>query len=440
MISNDWMNGEGPVADRLADELADAIASGRLLPGSELPSQRALADSAGTSRTTVASAVEMLSRRGWVEPRDRARFVARLPQAHQQRLDPQHSPFDATRERAQVAAPASELSDAYRRAQNHLHMHLQGDGLPSGGLLQLRTLIAERFESNGLPTSPDQVTVSNGATGAMASMLDATRGTVLVEDPTYHGALQQIHHRRRRIASWQRSDVWDTSSLDHLVTTRRPGLLYAVPDFHNPTGHLASNDERSALAQHASRTTIVVDETLRDIHLDAGRPMPAHAASFHPDIVTIGGLSKSVWSGLRIGWTRHARTRDHALRGARDVYPVPIIDQLVAIELWPHLDEVIDARRTILRQQRDVMIKALAAAGLPTPPPPGGLVCWVDLGLPTAKSVAAAMNTAGHSIAPGQRFSRSGSYRNHVRLPFTRSTTDIAKTVSTLAHHLTLQG
>ncbi|MCH9651173.1 MAG: PLP-dependent aminotransferase family protein [Deltaproteobacteria bacterium] len=421
MLNKNWSHRQGAVADRLAAELIDAIVSGRLLPGTLLPSQRSLAKSAGTSRTTVAAALDDLSRRRWIEPRRNARCVARLPDAGHQGLSPVHALSDSPRERARVAAPAAELSAAYTRAHRRLHQHLHGDGRVRGGLVELRKLVAERYSESGLATTAQQVTITNGAMGAWVATLDATKGTVLVEDPTYHGALEHLRRRRRRLVGWQRSSPWDLDALATLVKTHRPRLVYAVPDFHNPTGQLASDEERASLAAFGSRTMIVVDETLRDLQLDPNGTLPGHVARFHPNIVTIGGLSKTVWSGLRLGWLRRPDSPNDSLDAALDAHPVPIIEQLIAIELWPHLNRLIEARCQLLRRQRDVMIAALSGVGFHAEAPVGGLVCWVDLGHPIAESVAFRMNAEGHSIAPGQRFSPSGSYRTHVRLPFTTS-------------------
>ncbi|MDA8021228.1 MAG: PLP-dependent aminotransferase family protein [Thermoanaerobaculia bacterium] len=419
------------MTDRLAAELIDAIRSGRLLPGALFPSQRSLAESAGTSRSTVAAALDDLSRRGWAESRRKARFVARLPDASRQGLHPAHALSDSPRERARVAAPAAELSAAYLRAHSRLPEHLQSDGRVRGGLVELRQLIADRYSASGLPTSAEQVVITTGAMGAFAAILEATRGTVVVEDPTYHGALEHLRRRRRRVVAWQRDSNWDLDALASLVSANSPALVYAVPDFHNPTGHLADENERALLASFASGTMIVVDETLRELHLDPAEPLPSHTASHHPVVVTISGLSKTVWSGLRLGWIRYPDNPNDHLDAALDIHPAPIMEQLVAIELWPHLDRITEERCQLLRHQRDVMIAALTDAGFHAEAPRGGLVCWVDLGR-SADSVAASLNSEDRSIAPGMRFSTSGSYRNHVRLPFTGTVEEIGKTVEAL--------
>jgi len=413
--------------------MVDAIVSGRILPGTILPSQRALAASAGTSRSTVAAALSELSRLGWVEPRRQARFVARLPDASRQPLSPRPATSHASPERARIAAPAAELNEAVARAHSRLHEHLSGDGRTHGGLGELRQLVADRYTAGGLPTQAEQVAITNGAMGAFDLTLASTRGPVAVEDPTYHGALELLRRRQRRTLAWHSDSDWNFDDLDALFQNQRPAMLYAVADFHNPTGRTANGQQRAQLAEFADRSMIVIDETLRDLNLEPGTTTPPHTASYHPAIVTIGGLSKTIWSGLRIGWLRFPDVGHDLLETMVDLQPVPIFEQLVAIELWDQLGDVTAARRRRLRQQRDAMSEALTRVGISHQPPQGGLVYWVDLGQPVADAVATALNASGHASAPGTRFSSTGSYLTHIRLPFTADVDEIDRAVAHLS-------
>ena len=58
-----------PLYRQLYDALRDAILSGRLRPGSRLPSTRALADDLGASRNTVLAAFGQLLAEGYLEGR-----------------------------------------------------------------------------------------------------------------------------------------------------------------------------------------------------------------------------------------------------------------------------------------------------------------------------------------------------------------------------------
>ena len=432
MIGSEWVDRPGPMSDRFAAELVDAILCGRFLPGMKLPAQRELAKMAGTSRATVAAALEDLAVQGWVETRSNARSIARLPDADRQFLSPTQTTSNPSPERARIAAPAAELSRATDRARSKLPEYLSGDGRVQHGLPALRELISARYTHAGLQTVPEQIIVTNGAMGAFAMAMDVTRGRVLVEDPTYHGALEALRRRRRRTVGWRRGTDWDFDELGFVVRSHQPALAYVIADFHNPTGSDLDGTQRQQLATIADSTMLVVDETLRALRLEFDQSPPAHVATFNPQVVTIGGLSKTVWSGLRIGWLRLPDAGHDLLSNIADTESVPILDQLVAVELWEDLDKIIVSRCKILRQQRDELLESLAQIGLAATSPAGGLVCWVDLGSPVAVAVSESLNAAGYSSAPGTRFSPSGSFRNQIRIPFTADADEIQQLVGEL--------
>ena len=60
------VNGSTPLYEQLCQSLRESIASGRLAPGSRLPSSRALARELCVSRNTVVNAYEQLALEGFV--------------------------------------------------------------------------------------------------------------------------------------------------------------------------------------------------------------------------------------------------------------------------------------------------------------------------------------------------------------------------------------
>ena len=63
------------------------------------------------------------------------------------------------------------------------------------GVDALRQAIAERYCERGLPTEPDEILVTTGALHAISLILTTyvqPGDRVLVEQPTYHGALSSI--------------------------------------------------------------------------------------------------------------------------------------------------------------------------------------------------------------------------------------------------------
>src|SRR5690606_13215326 len=79
-------------------------------------------------------------------------------------------------------------------------------------------------------------------------------------------------------------------------------------------------------------------------------------------VLTVGGMTKPYWGGIRVGWIRAAApiiARLAALRVAVDMAG-PVLDQLVALRLLDRADQLLPARRAQLAHRRDVLVRALA--------------------------------------------------------------------------------
>src|SRR6185436_16736389 len=90
---------------------------------------------------------------------------------------------------------AAAVLDAYADATRQVAPYLHDTGIELTGVPALREAVAERYCARGLPTEPDEVMVTTGALHALVLILAtyAQPGDrVLVEQPTYHGALSAV--------------------------------------------------------------------------------------------------------------------------------------------------------------------------------------------------------------------------------------------------------
>ena len=93
---------------------------------------------------------------------------------------------------------------------------------------------------------------------------------VLVEQPTYHGALAAMANRGiRPVPVALAPDGWEIDAVEAAIRQLTPNLAYLIPDNHNPTGMTMPVADRKRLAQIISenRTRTIVDETLSLIHI-----------------------------------------------------------------------------------------------------------------------------------------------------------------------------
>ncbi|GAB3340772.1 hypothetical protein GCM10027452_13450 [Micromonospora halotolerans] len=306
--------------------------------------------------------------------------------------------------------------------------------------------MARGYTERGLPTSPEQIMVTSGTQHALDLVLRlalSPGGGVLVESPTYPNALAALAARRARITTHGLAadgDGWDADLLLGSIRQTRPRLAYVIPEFHNPTGHLMATDLRERLvgAAHAAGTDLVVDESFVDLPLD-GTPLPPPVATFdrHSRVISIGGMSKPYWGGLRIGWVRASAPQVQRLAAARVGVDMasPVLDQLVAVHLLAQGPGIVADRRVQLAAQRDALVKAMADR-LPdwrVTVPRGGVTLWVELDGPISSALARAAEEVGVRLAPGPRFGLDGTLERFLRLPFTLPAADLVEAVGRLA-------
>ena len=432
----------------LAGAIRGLLTDSRLPLGVRLPAERELAEALGVSRTTVTAAYRSLRETGHLTSRRGAGSWTTLPNGHRVATSGLWTPGDEVDMIdlgvAASAAPV-ELVPAARAAADDLPRYLGSAGYHPSGLMDLREAVAAGYTARGVATSAEQILITSGTQQALDLVLRLSvpaGAPVLVESPTYPNALAALAARRARISTHglDTATGWDGELLLGALRQTRPRLAYVIAEFQNPTGHLMSADlrERMVATAHATGTELVVDESWVDLPLD-GTPVPPPVAVFdrHSRVVSIGGMSKAYWGGLRIGWVRASAPlvqRLAAIRVGVDMAS-PVLEQLVAVRLLRQSTEIVAARRAQLRFRRDALVGVLREM-LPEWRffvPSGGATLWAELDGPISSALSRAAEDVGVRLAPGPRFGLDGTLERFIRLPFTLPADDLVEAIRRIA-------
>lgn len=437
----------GPVYAALADAVTALVLDGRVATETRLPSERELATALQVSRATVTAAYDALRAEGFLTSRTGSGSYVAVPAAARPRHTLARWSTGAggadvvDLSVAALPAPEGALAPAIAAAAEALGAHAGGDGYDPAGLDVLREAVAARFTARGVPTVADQILVTNGALHGLDLLLRLLVGPgdrVLTELPTYPGVLDAARANGARIVPVPMAAAggWQVDQLEATLRQTAPRLAYLTPDFHNPTGALVGDAERRAVLREARRTgtTVIVDESFVDLGFTApATPMAALDGS----VVTVGSLSKPVWGGLRIGWLRATPDLVHRLAALRASIDLggPVLDQLVAAQLFGNLDAIAADRVAELLPRRDALLAALARE-LPTwrsPVPQGGLSLWVELDAPLSTPLTMLAGQAGVVVVPGSRFGVDGTLERFLRLPYSLPADRLDEAVRRLA-------
>jgi DNA-binding transcriptional MocR family regulator len=433
----------GPAYQGLADAIRLLIVDGRLPVGARLPSERALADALRVSRTTVTAAFAELRDDGYLNARRGARSTTALPVTPAAHAEP--APPTVSLAAAALSAPAAAVAEALTEATRDVTPYLHQVGHELVGVPALRQAIAERYCQRGLPTEPDEVLVTTGALHAIGLILTTyiqPGDRVLVEQPTYHGALSSITTAGARpVPVAMTEQGWELDALHAAINQLAPNLAYLIPDNQNPTGLTMPSTDRKHLARiiAETRTRTVIDETILDMWLDEDMPAPvaAEMASRRDLVLTVGSMSKSFWGGLRVGWIRAERSTIATIAALRPSIDMgtPVLEQFAAARLLARRDEVLPERREILRARR-ATLQTLLARHLPDwepTPGVGGMSLWVRLPAPMSTALSAAASRLGLDLPAGPRFGVDGTLERFVRVPYALPEEQLTEAIELLA-------
>jgi DNA-binding transcriptional MocR family regulator len=427
-----WSSGRGPLYVLLAARLRQLIDDGDLPPGALLPPDRALAGALAVGRTTVVAAYDLLRAEGRITRRQGSGTrVAGLPSGEpvddgavqDGPVDPIF--LDSLEARdddvllAVCAAPGEpppQVADAFRTIAPELGRITDDIGYYPYGHPALRAALADRYAARGVPTTPEQIIVTNGgqqALSLLARALLSPGDQVVVEAPTYPGALEVF----REQGAVLRGLPVGLDGLETAMRERRPALAYVIPTYQNPTGAVMSALARQRVA--TAGIGVIEDEVPADLGFPgAERPVPM--AAYGDSVISMGSLSKSVWGGLRIGWIRATPPLINRLARLRAVHDLGgnVPTQLAAIHLLPLLDgpelpHVLKARHDHLYHQ---LVEALPTWEVPTVE--GGQCLWVRL--PHGDGVSFAQTALRHGLAvlPGTGLDITGAGAPFIRLHF----------------------
>jgi DNA-binding transcriptional MocR family regulator len=456
-----WSSGRGSLQQKLARALMDAIRQGLMNPGLRLPSERALAEALKISRTTVATAYDALRELGWLDSRSGSgtRVSARSSAVTMARSASQaaalatspllglldNQPDDDIVDFALgTPAPLTDLPAELFTLPGDEHGALLRDrAYHPFGLVSLRRAIADEYSKIGLRTDQEEVLVTNGAQHALAlcAMSYVQRGdTVLIEDPTYFGALDACRAVGARIATLPvEAGGVSPSAIRDRMTATAARLIYLTPTFQNPTGAVMPVSARRETARIVSELGVPVidDRTMADLILEGSPPPPLAASAADAPILSIGSLSKLVWHGLRVGWIRAPEPVIQRLARLKSAMELgsPLLTQAIAARLVGALDEARALRKRQLKPRRDLLV-ALLQERLPEwtfRVPPGGLFLWVRLPRGDARQFAQLGLRHGVVTLPGSTLSADEAHTRFLRLPFLAEPETLRKGVGRLS-------
>lgn len=384
-----------PVYKQIIDYISKKISTGDWTVGSRLPSQRQLAKQFEVNRSTIVTAMEELSSYGILEsdfgkgtcvasntwslmmtdsPPDWGSYIqsgsfeARDPinqECHHREFDPNVISLGTGQ-----LSPELFPTELMKRALNHVSKHMDALTYPEPlGLLPLRRAISKRLLNRGIDAPPSCILVTSGAIQALQliclTMLKPG-SSVYTGDPSFLKSLQLFHSAGMKLTGLPMDQegivYWQ---IEPESIQKKEALLYAVPDFHNPTGTVMSPERRKALFRFCQQNhlPIIEDSSYSELWFDENPPAPLKSMDKSGMVLYIGTASKALAPGLRTGWIVGPESVIHRLADMKMQmdYGSSSLSQLALAELYsdPAYGDYMDELRGKLKKRRDLVVHAL---------------------------------------------------------------------------------
>jgi GntR family transcriptional regulator/MocR family aminotransferase len=415
----------------LESALREAVQTGRLPPGTRLPSSRALAADLGIARNSVAEAYGQLVAEGWLTAQQGSgtRVAAAAgpgpapapAAAARSHRGPPRARYDLRPGSPDLSAfPRSGWLSAARKALPAAPSRALGYGDPRG-LPELRTVLAGYLaRARGVRASPDRVVVCAGFSQGLALLCQVLSGTgaarMAVEEYGQPGPVATIAASGLTPAMLS---VDDGGAVLDPVPDAEAVLLTPAHQF--PLGPVLSPRRRAEAARWAASTggLIIEDDYDGEFRYDR-QPVGALQALAPEHVVYAGTASKTLAPGLRLGWLVLPARLVDAVTDAKAMADAQTssLEQLTLAEFITSgaYDRHVRRARLDYRRRRDRLIDALArhAPDVHLTGAAAGLHAVVEL--PRGQSER---QVVAHAAARGVAIEGLGDYalRDHTRGP-----------------------
>lgn len=440
---------------QVIEVIVNMVENDVLKPGDKVPSLRKMSEDQSVSISTVMQAYMELEASGMLEVKPQSGFYVsggKIVQSEQiTRTTPSIQPTKVTK---------SEHVQSVLHAMTDPEIIPLGCAIPSADLLPHKELvnimkkvlnmescanleygdtqgskffrqqIAYYMNMNGNSVHSNNIIATNGASEGMSMALRALTSPgdlIVMESPSYFGFMHLLETSKvfaMELPTCPEEGI-DVADLFNAVKRYGVKAFLTQPNFGNPLGHTYPEEVKKEVVEICSRfnVPIIEDDINGDFTFSGKRGSNLKKYDKDGSVIHISSFSKTISSGLRVGWIEGGRYFDAILRqkiagslATNEVAQLALGHYLASGKYPRHLRKL---NYSIKNQVRSYSMKILKyfPKGTKVSEPAGGFVLWVELPerVDTNQVFARAMEEK-ISFTPGGIFSSQEKYNNCMRI------------------------
>ncbi len=410
---------------QLCDQIIGFIKSGKLPPSTKLPGSRKLADDLCIHRKTVVAAYDELMAQGWIEtlPAKGTFVTSTLPIIDPKGFDEHISKSKKHSESGfsfihrpnliygsenfsdihllkiddgspdHRLAPIDDIAKIYRNISKKKHYkELLAYSSTYGNEDLRKALVTYLNQTRGLNITVDQILITRGSQMGIylaSQLLFTEKHRIIVGNTNYLTANNTFKNAGGITEQVPVDDQGiDTNAIAACCKTKKIKAVYVTSHHHHPTTVTLSAKRRMHLLQLAQQHhfAIIEDDYDYDFHYNNAPILPLASNDYHGNVIYIGGFTKIITPGIRIGYMvapkdfieEAARLRRIIDRQGDAILEQVLAQMIITGDVQRHCNKVL----RIYKKRRDLfcfLLKEKLSNYFDFEIPNGGMAVWVKL-------------------------------------------------------------
>lgn len=177
------------------------------------------------------------------------------------------------------------------------------------GNQDLRQLIANRYQLQGIGCNANDIVITSGALEALNLSLQALTQPgdfILLQQTIFYGAWQAAERLGLQVITIPEHPQFgfDLDSFEQALKQYPIKVCWLMLNAHNPIGFTVSSEIKQRIAEllYEYQVYLIEDDVYQELNYGSAKPLPVKYFDQHQMVLHCSSFSKTLGMGARVGW------------------------------------------------------------------------------------------------------------------------------------------